>query len=146
MKTSTMRLVTGLVVAVAVCIYAYAISATSQRTAQGEPKAVFVKSSSPEVAKAIADALAKSEFKSSDYRVSLPKTGKEAAISRGALVRKDILQLEKEVKVSNKNFGKGAGDIIILVKVITKGSAAEQLVKNALRGIDSKLYQLEVVR
>lgn len=142
MKVTTFRIFASLVVVVSAIAATLAVSAKPQ----DEPKAVLVKSSSPEVAKAISDALAKSEFGSKDYRVSLPKSGGRTAIARGSLSKSNIVQLERQVKVGNKDFGRGSGDIIILVKVITKGSAAERLVREALQGIDSKQYQIEVVR
>lgn len=142
MNTFAKYLISMFTLAAIVLVSAYTISVN----AQDEPKAILVKSSSPEVAKAISDAIAKSEFKTNDFRMNLPKSGRSPAIARGSLARKDIVQLEKTARVSNRRFGNVASDIIVLVKVITKGSTAERLVRDALRGIDSKLYQVEVVR
>jgi hypothetical protein len=141
MKVTILRTALGLVLVVAL-----AGALTISASPQCEPKAVLVKSNSPEVAKTVAEALAKSEFKEADYKISLPKSGNRAAIARGALSRTNIVQLEREVTGKNRNFGTGVSDVIVLVKVITRGSVAEQIIKDALRGIDSKLYQLEVVR
>jgi hypothetical protein len=113
----------------------------------GEPTAVLVKSTSPLVAQRLACAVENSDFGRSQYRLSLPSNSRmKGARVRGSLPTREIVQLERVVQANNRNFGKGAGDIIILVKVITKGSAAERLVREALQGLDQSLYQIEVVR
>jgi hypothetical protein len=143
MKILTFRTALVLIAVSAVLGLTFASSAQDQ----SEPTAVLIKSNSPLVAQKLADAVEKSQFRKNEYRLNLPQRFKmKGARVRGSLPASQIVQLERQVKLNNRNFGKGSGDIIILVKVITKGSIAEKLVRDALQGVDQSLYQMEVVR
>lgn len=110
------------------------------------PSAVLLKSNSPEVAAKIAEALSQSDFNPEEYRVRFPAAaGFAEQRVVGALPLEDIVELERTVTRDNRRFGEASGDIIILVKVITKGSIAEELIRTTLQGVDRNLYQLEVV-
>jgi galactitol-specific phosphotransferase system IIB component len=129
MRVSCVRyLCVGLVVAAQAAI----------AVAQEEPAAILVKSSSPVVAARVEQALRTAGVSPAAYRIKTPSGG-------GSLPLAEVVQLERRVTATNKKFGQGASDIIILVKVITKGSEMEKLVRDALKDVDQGLYQLEVV-
>src|SRR5260370_751842 len=94
--------------------------------AQTEPEAILVKSSSPIVAAKLAEALKAAGVEERAYLIKVP-TG------AGALPSSDVVQLERRAIAANKDFGRGASDIIVLVKVITKGSQMEEVLRKALK-------------
>src|SRR5438128_180877 len=110
------------------------VAATAQ-----EPEAILVKSNSSLVAQKVEQALKSAGVDQRAYRIKVPT-------SAGALPATEVTELARRVTVTNRDFGKAASDIIILVKVITKGSQMEELVRNALKDVDKSLYQMEVVK
>jgi hypothetical protein len=115
------------------------------RGAGDEPQGIVVKSSYPLVAERISNALRRGRVSPQAYRINFPSKPVSAGV-RGRLPLDNIVELQRQVTTTNRNFGAGASDIVVIVKVITKGSQMEQLVRNALQGLDQQLYQIEVVR
>jgi hypothetical protein len=107
-----------------------------------EPEAILLKSKSPLVAQRVAEVIKSTGLPESAYRIEVPADRP----GYGSLDLSEIIQLERRVTETNKDFGKGSADVIVLVKVITKGTVMERALREALRNVDKSLYELEVVR
>jgi galactitol-specific phosphotransferase system IIB component len=117
----------------------FAFSVVPIVTTAQEPQAILVKSDSPLVAQKVGQALKNAGVDPRAYRIKVPTAA-------GALPAAQVTELERRVTATNRVFGKAASDIIVLVKVITKGSQMEELLRNALKDVDKGLYQMEVLK